>query len=151
MAHLTASHYGLEPVDRFDRIDTPAHRWLAGVAKLADAQDLKSWVAKAACGFDSRPRHFLVCESFLHSRYDSPTSLSTSPHLWNRAHQRASFQAVLRFKRSAGSCAMSARTVSSRQPPNIGRSGPLSVPAETARDNGGAPLSSPPVGALLAR
>ena len=27
------------------------------MAKLADAQDLKSWVAKAACGFDSRPRH----------------------------------------------------------------------------------------------
>jgi hypothetical protein len=24
---------------------------------LADAQDLKSWVAQAACGFDSRPRH----------------------------------------------------------------------------------------------
>ena len=30
---------------------------LAGVAELADAQDLKSWVAQAACGFDSRPRH----------------------------------------------------------------------------------------------
>src|SRR4051812_18106966 len=29
----------------------------AGVAELADAQDLKSWVAQAACGFDSRPRH----------------------------------------------------------------------------------------------
>jgi catechol 2,3-dioxygenase-like lactoylglutathione lyase family enzyme len=29
----------------------------AGVAKLADAQDLKSWAAKAACGFDSHPRH----------------------------------------------------------------------------------------------
>ena len=28
----------------------------AGVAKLADAQDLKSWVPKGACGFDSRPR-----------------------------------------------------------------------------------------------
>jgi hypothetical protein len=28
----------------------------AGVAELADAQDLKSWVAQAACGFDSRPR-----------------------------------------------------------------------------------------------
>jgi DNA-binding XRE family transcriptional regulator len=27
------------------------------VAELADAQDLKSWVAQAACGFDSRPRH----------------------------------------------------------------------------------------------
>src|SRR6476659_8584875 len=30
----------------------------AGVAELADAQDLKSWVPKGACGFDSRPRHF---------------------------------------------------------------------------------------------
>jgi hypothetical protein len=29
----------------------------AGVAELADAQDLKSWVSKGACGFDSRPRH----------------------------------------------------------------------------------------------
>src|SRR5262249_35538499 len=27
----------------------------AGVAELADAQDLKSWAARAACGFDSRP------------------------------------------------------------------------------------------------
>ena len=32
----------------------------AGVAELADAQDLKSWVRKRACGFDSRPRHFLL-------------------------------------------------------------------------------------------
>ena len=29
----------------------------AGVAKLADAQDLKSWVRKRTCGFDPRPRH----------------------------------------------------------------------------------------------
>jgi hypothetical protein len=29
----------------------------AGVAELADAQDLKSWVPQGACGFDSRPRH----------------------------------------------------------------------------------------------
>src|SRR6478672_10197508 len=29
----------------------------AGVAKLADAQDLKSWDRKRSCGFDSRPRH----------------------------------------------------------------------------------------------
>ena len=29
----------------------------AGVAKLADAQDLKSWAWQRACGFDSRPRH----------------------------------------------------------------------------------------------
>jgi hypothetical protein len=32
----------------------------AGVAKLADAQDLKSWVAQAACGFDPRPRQPLT-------------------------------------------------------------------------------------------
>jgi hypothetical protein len=35
---------------------------LAGVAELADAQDLKSWVAQAACGFDSRPRHLFSPE-----------------------------------------------------------------------------------------
>jgi hypothetical protein len=29
----------------------------AGVAELADAQDLKSCFAKAECGFDPRPRH----------------------------------------------------------------------------------------------
>ena len=29
----------------------------AGVAKLADAQDLKSWDPKGSCGFDPRPRH----------------------------------------------------------------------------------------------
>ena len=29
----------------------------AGVAKLADAQDLKSWDLKGSCGFDSHPRH----------------------------------------------------------------------------------------------
>jgi hypothetical protein len=29
----------------------------AGVAELADAQDLKSWVPKGACGFEARPRH----------------------------------------------------------------------------------------------
>src|ERR671930_573986 len=33
------------------------HELHAGVAELAYAQDLKSWAAKAACGFDSRPRH----------------------------------------------------------------------------------------------
>jgi hypothetical protein len=38
----------------------------AGVAELADAQDLKSWVAQAACGFDSRPRH--------HNVHDGPRS-----------------------------------------------------------------------------
>jgi hypothetical protein len=30
------------------------------MAELADAQDLKSWVPKGACGFDSRPRHSYV-------------------------------------------------------------------------------------------
>ena len=29
----------------------------AGVAKLADAQDLKSWDSEESCGFDPRPRH----------------------------------------------------------------------------------------------
>jgi hypothetical protein len=29
----------------------------AGVAELADAQDLKSWVQQWACGFNPRPRH----------------------------------------------------------------------------------------------
>ena len=29
----------------------------AGVAKLADAQDLKSWDPQGSCGFDPRPRH----------------------------------------------------------------------------------------------
>src|SRR5437773_12105254 len=71
----------------------------------------------------------------------SPINLSTSSHLWKRAHQIALFQAELRFKRSEGSCAISARTVSTRQPPNIGRSGPLRVPAETARDSGVTPFS----------
>ena len=33
---------------------------LAGVAKLADAQDLKSWDSKESCGFDSRPRHHVI-------------------------------------------------------------------------------------------
>src|SRR5438552_1435662 len=33
---------------------------LAGVAELADAQDLKSWVPQGACGFDSRPRQSLT-------------------------------------------------------------------------------------------
>ena len=27
------------------------------MAKLADAQDLKSWDPKGSCGFDSHPRH----------------------------------------------------------------------------------------------
>ena len=29
----------------------------AGVAELADAQDLKSWGWQQPCGFDSHPRH----------------------------------------------------------------------------------------------
>jgi hypothetical protein len=36
---------------------SPSTESHAGVAELADAQDLKSWAAQAACGFDSRPRH----------------------------------------------------------------------------------------------
>ena len=35
----------------------------AGVAELADAQDLKSWVPQGACGFDSRPRHQILRKS----------------------------------------------------------------------------------------
>ena len=35
----------------------------AGVAELADAQDLKSWVPRGACGFDPRPRHDLRSRS----------------------------------------------------------------------------------------
>jgi hypothetical protein len=38
----------------------PYHGADAGVAELADAQDLKSWVPKGACGFDTRPRHCLL-------------------------------------------------------------------------------------------
>ena len=34
------------------------------MAELADAQDLKSWVPKGACGFDSHPRHYLRDVSF---------------------------------------------------------------------------------------
>jgi hypothetical protein len=50
-------------VDEFGEIndrDVPRYNGLrkdAGVAELADAQDLKSWVPQGACGFDSRPRH----------------------------------------------------------------------------------------------
>jgi uncharacterized protein len=36
------------------------------VAKLADAQDLKSWVAQAACGFDPRPRQPLIGWQIIH-------------------------------------------------------------------------------------
>ncbi len=47
----------------------------AGVAELADAQDLKSWVAKAACGFDSRPRH----EIFGNSSDSGPRRTAARP------------------------------------------------------------------------
>src|SRR5262249_14360580 len=39
---------------------------LAGVAKLADAQDLKSWVRKRTCGFDPRPRQINFETYFFH-------------------------------------------------------------------------------------
>ena len=35
------------------------------MAELADAQDLKSWVPRGACGFDSRPRHYLSPDCFV--------------------------------------------------------------------------------------
>ena len=45
------------PITRSCRIDGTRRREShAGVAELADAQDLKSWVPRGACGFDSRPR-----------------------------------------------------------------------------------------------
>jgi hypothetical protein len=39
-------------IDKFHALNNHA-----GVAELADAQDLKSWVPQGACGFDARPRH----------------------------------------------------------------------------------------------
>jgi hypothetical protein len=40
------------------------------VAELADAQDLKSWAAKAACGFDSHPRQaYMNCIHGLDARF----------------------------------------------------------------------------------
>ena len=48
---------GARPADRFGTCDNKALPGDAGVAKLADAQDLKSWDSKESCGFDSRPRH----------------------------------------------------------------------------------------------
>ena len=42
----------------------------AGVAKLADAQDLKSWDSKESCGFDPRPRHSLAAALRDRSRSD---------------------------------------------------------------------------------
>ena len=52
----------------------------AGVAELADAQDLKSWAPKGACGFDSRPRHHnSTCKDgpFLDIELSSRQRLST--------------------------------------------------------------------------
>ena len=48
---------------------------VAGVAELADAQDLKSWVPQGACGFDSRPRHQFV------SNFDSHSTRRTTVEL----------------------------------------------------------------------
>ena len=39
------------------REGTIGSRHDAGVAELADAQDLKSWDPQGSCGFDSHPRH----------------------------------------------------------------------------------------------
>ena len=45
----------------------------AGVAELADAQDLKSWAAQAACGFDSHPRHHFLKETLAFWRVPDPS------------------------------------------------------------------------------
>src|SRR6476469_698000 len=69
--HAVLGHAAARCVDRFEpagghrvRIsslsaacNTATVRPEAGVAELADAQDLKSWVPQGACGFDARPRH----------------------------------------------------------------------------------------------
>src|SRR6516225_7783890 len=47
----------------------------AGVAELADAQDLKSWVPQGACGFDTRPRHQFPREI---ARFTGPPSCQQS-------------------------------------------------------------------------
>jgi hypothetical protein len=49
------------------------------VAELADAQDLKSWVPRGACGFDARPRQSLttVWPDFV----DWPTRANRRPSL----------------------------------------------------------------------
>ena len=45
------------------KVETQCIKWVsclyAGVAKLADAQDLKSCGLYGPCGFDSHPRHFV--------------------------------------------------------------------------------------------
>jgi hypothetical protein len=55
------------------------------VAKLADAQDLKSWDRKRSCGFDPRPRHQIAraFDDFRRTRS------------WLRAEQRADFNRSL--------------------------------------------------------
>jgi hypothetical protein len=56
----------------------------AGVAKLADAQDLKSWAPKGACGFDPRPRHPILRRSHdlaLDLRGQPPAARRTDPVL----------------------------------------------------------------------
>ena len=49
--------------DLVGRVETQWIKWVsclyAGVAKLADAQDLKSCGLYGPCGFDSHPRHFV--------------------------------------------------------------------------------------------
>ena len=56
-------------------------RFVAGVAKLASAQDLKSCVSKETCGFDPHPRHYQFCEATCmkrertHQTFDGAKSL----------------------------------------------------------------------------
>ena len=49
--------------DLVGRVETQWIKWVsslyAGVAKLADAPDLKSCGPYGPCGFDSHPRHFV--------------------------------------------------------------------------------------------
>ncbi len=60
----------------------------AGVAKLADARDLKSRVAQAACGFDPHPRHFRI--SLLQPRaIGFASSLKTAGDLPGTCHVAA--------------------------------------------------------------
>jgi hypothetical protein len=70
----------------------------AGVAELADAQDLKSWVAQAACGFDSRPRHHLHQPDADPGRplWDNAGDRETMPALHRSATRRA-VRATSRF------------------------------------------------------
>src|SRR6516165_3796168 len=71
----------------------------AGVAELADAQDLKSWVPQGACGFNPRPRHSIVKdfatwasttrESVERSMLDSTDSLLIGPARWGEPFELA--------------------------------------------------------------